>query len=173
MAEELAAKGKNLLLVARSENLLEEVSADFKKRYGIAVQHLTLDLSDTGAAEKIKKWVVDNAFPIDILINNAGYGLWGRFDQLTLAEQQNMMQLNVTSLVELTYFILPILKKEKKIFYPECVKYHCIPVSTLHESVRCLKSFCPVLYKRAAVRIKKIQCFGKLPESGFYINQFY
>ena len=135
MAEVLAAKGKNLLLVARSANLLGEVAEDLKKRFNVDIRVLALDLSAVDAAGEIRKWCLDQKFKINILINNAGYGLWGKFEQLTLAEQQNMMQLNVTTLVELTYHLLPILKEEKQSYIlnvASTTAYQAVPCMSLY-----------------------------------------
>ena len=57
---------------------------------------------------------VVHAGSLDVVVNNAGYGLWGKFEELSLEEQLNMMQLNMQSLVSLTYELLPLLKEQKK-----------------------------------------------------------
>jgi short-subunit dehydrogenase len=111
---ELAKQKWNLLLVARSENELKEVAATLSNQYGIKTDFLAIDLSNQDAPEKVKNWCITNNYPVSILINNAGFGLWGWFENLGLKEQLNTMHLNMNSLVELTYQLLPILKQNKK-----------------------------------------------------------
>lgn len=116
MAISLAAKGYNLLLVARSESELKSLSADIESKYQVSVLYFAIDLSTAEAAGKVTTWCTSSVSDISILINNAGYGLWGKFDQLDIKEQLNMLQLNINAVVELTYLLLPVLKKQKKAY---------------------------------------------------------
>jgi short-subunit dehydrogenase len=110
MATELAKRKHNLLLVARSGDLLKQIAQDLSQTYQVKVNYLALDLSQVNACDQIKSWCESNQYHVDILINNAGYGLWGWFEKLSLQEQKNMMQLNMNLLVELTYTMLPLLR---------------------------------------------------------------
>lgn len=116
MAHELARRQINLLLVARSEKALQELAATLRQQYGIQADSLAVDLSLPTAASQVSQWCFDKGYPVFILINNAGYGLWGRFDQLALSEQRNLMQLNMQTPVDLTYELLPLLKKQPKAY---------------------------------------------------------
>ena len=102
----LAKKGYKLVLIARSEAELKlltgEISTD--------ALHFAIDLSEPGAAKKVADFC--NDIPVSILINNAGYGLWGNFDEVDIQQQLNMLQLNINAVVELTYYLLPKLKKQ-------------------------------------------------------------
>ncbi len=111
IAVELAKRKYNLLLIARSGDVLKQVSEELAQQYQIKVAYLAIDLSALNAAEQIKTWCETNKYEVSILINNAGYGLWGWFEKMSLQEQLNMMQLNMNVLVELSYKILPILQK--------------------------------------------------------------
>ncbi|MFY7786599.1 MAG: SDR family NAD(P)-dependent oxidoreductase [Thermoflexibacteraceae bacterium] len=110
MAEELAARQYNLVLVARSAQELQNLAKELTEKYKVNVLYYPADLSVPNVATQIRDWCVDNKLDISILINNAGYGLWGWFDKLTLDEQRNMMQLNMTAVVDITYLLLPILQ---------------------------------------------------------------
>ncbi|HEY5371006.1 MAG TPA: SDR family oxidoreductase [Hanamia sp.] len=114
MAEDLAKRKYNLLLVARSENLLKVLAQEINQQYHVDVKWLALDLSETDAPAKVKNWVAQNNFPVSVLINNAGYGLWGNFHELTLEDQNNMLRLNVLSLVDLTWLMIPVLLSQPK-----------------------------------------------------------
>jgi short-subunit dehydrogenase len=106
MAVLLAQKGYGLLLVSRSEAELKQLAEEL----GTEALYLAIDLSQPGAAQKIADWC--SSYPVSILINNAGYGAWGEFNELELNSQINMLQLNINALVELTHFLLPRLKQQ-------------------------------------------------------------
>ena len=114
IAESLAKRKYNVLLVARSEKLLRELAKDIREKYEVDTQWLALDLSEPTAAADVKNWVSHNNFQVSILINNAGYGLWGNFHELTLDDQNNMLRLNVFTLVDLTYLMIPVLMLQPK-----------------------------------------------------------
>lgn len=107
IAQELAARKHDLLLVARSAEMLEQVSRELSEKYGVKTVFLAIDLSSPDAAEKVYGWCTENSYTIDILVNNAGYGLSGTFDKYTSAENLNMLQLNIVVLVALTQLFLP------------------------------------------------------------------
>lgn len=114
MAAELALRKVNLLLVARSGELLEEIARDLAGRYGIEAHFLAIDLSDPAAPQKINGWIGENGYPINILINNAGYGLSGPFTSYTAEENRDMMQVNMQVPVALSHLLIPELKKHPK-----------------------------------------------------------
>jgi len=114
IAEDLAKRKYNILLVARSEKLLQSLSDEMSQKYNVDVKWLSLDLSEPTAALDLKNWVTKNNFPVSILVNNAGYGLWGNFHELALEEQNNMLRVNVFSLVDLTWLMIPVLMLQPK-----------------------------------------------------------
>ncbi len=116
IAECLAKRKYDLLLVARSENLLQQVAKEINDKYKVDVKWLSLDLSRLDSASQVKNWVVQNNFSVSVLVNNAGYGLWGNFHELSLEEQNDMVQLNVGTLINLTYLMIPVLQKEPKAY---------------------------------------------------------
>lgn len=107
MALCLAHRNYNLLLVARSQPLLEELARDLSSRYGVQVRVLVKDLAVAGAAREITDWVDQNQYPVTVLINNAGYGLWGNFDQISWEQQEEMLRVNVLFVLELTHRMIP------------------------------------------------------------------
>jgi short-subunit dehydrogenase len=111
----ILAKGKHdVLLIARSAKELNNLAGDLKKEFGIKALVLPIDLSTAESAKTVGVFIVEQRIDIDILINNAGYGVWGAFDALKLDEQLNMMQLNMQTLVALTHTLLPFLQKNKQ-----------------------------------------------------------
>jgi short-subunit dehydrogenase len=107
----LASKGTHLILVARSEGKLEEISQDIKGKFAVNVSVYRSDLGQVGAAKVLYDQLKADDQPVDLLVNNAGFGKWGDFEEFSLAEYQNMVQLNVTSLMDLCYLFFEDLKK--------------------------------------------------------------
>jgi uncharacterized protein len=112
IALELASRKTNLILVARNEELLRSLSENIQKEYGVSCHYLSIDLSAPHAPREVYEWCRTNTYDVNILVNNAGYGLSGAFDKYSLEEHQNMMQLNMNVVVEMTYYFLPDLKKQ-------------------------------------------------------------
>jgi hypothetical protein len=116
IAFELAGRGFGILLVARNEDLLKQVANEIAVNHNTPVHFFAIDLTEASAPQKIVEWINQNQFNVQILVNNAGYGLSGSFEKYSLAEQVNMMQLNMHVPVALTHLLLPILKKQDKSF---------------------------------------------------------
>jgi uncharacterized protein len=116
IALELASRKTDLLLVARNEELLRSLCESIHKEYGVICHYLSLDLSSLHAPQHVYNWCRTNGYDVNILVNNAGYGLSGAFDKYSLDEHQNMMQLNMNVVVELTYHFLPDLKKHSQAY---------------------------------------------------------
>ncbi len=135
IATELAARKINLLLVARSEDLLSDLAVKLKNTYEVEVHYKTIDLSEASSAGAIRNWINEEQFTLSILVNNAGYGLWGYFEQLSLSDQQNMIRLNVDTLVGLTYELLPLLKQTKQSYIlnvASTAAYQAVPTISLY-----------------------------------------
>ncbi len=111
IAFELAKRKFNILLVARSEDLLKEIAEDISKQYGVQTGYMALDLSGAHAPQQLFDWCSTNNYSIEVLVNNAGYGLSGLFEKYTMEEHLAMMRLNMNTLVGLCHIFLPELKK--------------------------------------------------------------
>lgn len=112
IALELAARGYDLLLLARSEDLLKETALEIAAGSNISCQWLALDLSGDQAAERVYTHCKEHAFPVSVLVNNAGYGLSGSFEKYPMEAHADMLRLNIITLVSLTRLFLPDLKKQ-------------------------------------------------------------
>jgi len=112
-ARKLAARGHNLLLVARSEDKLITLCNELGRARSIRAQYVAIDLSEPEAPVRLFEETKTRDLQIDFLINNAGFGSMGDFAKLDLAHELNMIDLNVRALVELTHlFLVPM--REKK-----------------------------------------------------------
>lgn len=116
LAQQLALQKNNLLLVARSENVLQQLAEELASKNDIIVHFLAIDLANKNAAEKVHNWCLQNNYQVNILINNAGYGLSGIFDKYSAYDYEAMMQVNMNTVVALTYHILPMLKAQKQAY---------------------------------------------------------
>ncbi len=101
----LAKDGYSLFLVARDAVALGRVADEMRQAGSPEATNIPTDLGDRGAPERIVNQL-HGVIP-DILVNNAGFGQRGRFDELNLGDQLEMIQVNVTALVELTGRLLP------------------------------------------------------------------
>jgi short-subunit dehydrogenase len=106
-AHRLAQEKVNLFLVARSGDKLQQLAEQLSETHGVQVEFLAQDLSDLAATDRVFEQIQALAWPIDLLINNAGFGDYGAFAQSDRHKQLNMMQLNILALVDLTYQFLP------------------------------------------------------------------
>lgn len=113
-AQELASRKKDLLLVARSGSQLAALKEELEKQYGVKVDFLSKDLSLPGAAQEVLQWCREKNYSVDVLINNAGYGLSGPFEKHALTDHLNMMKLNMDTVVEMAYLFLPLLKAQPR-----------------------------------------------------------
>lgn len=110
IAEELGKRKYNLLLVARSETELQTLASQLASSYSVATDFLAIDLALSEAADKVVEWCKHKGYSLSILVNNAGYGTWGKFEMLDLNSQLDMLHLNMLTLVKLTHNFLPKLK---------------------------------------------------------------
>jgi short-subunit dehydrogenase len=110
-----ASRGLNLLLVSNDSGCLEAVCNEIKSK-GLACECLALDLTEDSAPLQLYQWVIDNKFKVNMLVNNVGIGKGGTFASMDISDMQYMMKLNNNVLVELTYRLLPELKKHPQSF---------------------------------------------------------
>ena len=89
-ANQLAARGHDLVLVARDAGRLATTAEELRGRHGVQVETLAADLSDRSALQRVADRVADPARPVDVLVNNAGFGLKQRFADGDLAAHEQM-----------------------------------------------------------------------------------
>ena len=106
-ARELADRGKNVLLVARSGDRLKSIATELRTAQQILAEPLPMDLSEPGAGERLARLVGQRGFAIDLLINNAGFGARGKYWELPLDKQTAMTRLQIEAMMELTFHLLP------------------------------------------------------------------
>jgi len=102
-ARALAERGTDLVVVARDQARLRTLEADVLDSHGITCEVLAADLTDPAALEAVAQRLASDTEPIDLLVNNAGFGTSGRFVELPLAGERNEIELNVVALHRLTH----------------------------------------------------------------------
>ena len=107
LADVFAGHGHDLILVARNREKLQARAMDFEKRHHVKVAWFTEDLTDPAGPARVHRTVSAEGLKVEHLVNNAGVGLYGQFVNTDLDAELKMIQLNVTSLVELTKRFLP------------------------------------------------------------------
>jgi len=113
LAKIMAEHGNNLILVARRINLLQDLKVSLEEKHGIKVEIRAVDLSISGEAKALYEFCQSRGLQVEYLINNAGYGDYGRFDTSKLDTYRNMLQLNVIALTELTGLFVNDMKLRK------------------------------------------------------------
>jgi uncharacterized protein len=103
-SHKFAQAGHNVVLVARSEDKLLSLATELEGKYNIKAHTIKADLAETGAARFIYEQVTSKDIVVDILINNAGFGLFGEFEQTALEKEVDMIQVNITALTELSKY---------------------------------------------------------------------
>ena len=110
LARVFAEDGHDVVLVARSEAKLRELAAELSSKHGVAATVIVADLSQPDAA----RHVFAAAPPVDVLVNNAGHGITGKFAETALATELDMIQVNITALTHLTKLFLPQMLERKR-----------------------------------------------------------
>ncbi len=106
IAKQLAAKNNELTIIARRKDKLEEVVASLA---GKGHRSIVADLSKKEDVDALKADIELHKY--DVFVNNAGFGMYGRFTEMPLAEQEKMMSLNINAVTVLSYFYLSNAKK--------------------------------------------------------------
>lgn len=105
-ANQLAAKGYDLVLVARDEERLKALASEVEREYDVETEVLAADLSDRQQLARVERRVADPDQPVDLLVNNAGFGLKKPFLENTVDEEQQMLDVLVTAVLRLSHAAL-------------------------------------------------------------------
>jgi uncharacterized protein len=105
-ARQLASRGDDLVLVARDTARLEEVAADLRSTYGVQVEVLPADLTDPAQLATVEARLADRAHPVDLLVNNAGFGLKRGFLDNDIETEQRQQDVLVRAVLRLSHAAL-------------------------------------------------------------------
>lgn len=109
LAVELAAGGTNVVLTARRRDRHEELARELATKYDIRTEICTADLARSSGPEEIFAFTKGKGIDVELLVNNAGFGVYGDFAGMDLARILGMVQVNVAAVVHLTHLYLPLM----------------------------------------------------------------
>jgi short-subunit dehydrogenase len=141
-ARALAARDRNLVLVARSEDKLEALAAELRRRHSVEVEPVAMDMSGAtgeGPSTRLAPLLSERRLGIDLLVNNAGFGARGEFWKLPLARQSEMLRLNIQALVELTHLLLPAMVAQRRggiINVSSTAGFQPVPYTTIYAATK-------------------------------------
>ena len=107
LAAQLAAGGTNLILTARRRERLETLASRLSEHHGVRIEVFPADLTLPVAPEQLFAFTENRHIVVDLLVNNAGFGRYGRFANSDRTRQLAMVQVNVAAIVALTHLYLP------------------------------------------------------------------
>jgi short-subunit dehydrogenase len=107
LAKCFAAEKSNLILTARNRDALEKLADELRREHSIKVEVIVADLSLPESPQKLHSETKGRGLNVDVLVNNAGFGLHGAFAELPLKRQMEIVQVNISALVEMTGLFLP------------------------------------------------------------------
>ena len=114
LAKCFAEDGYDLVIVSRNREKLNQIAETFRQKYGIGVTVLAKDLFRPNAPSEIFIELHEKSIPVDVLVNNAGFGMYGYFADLGLPRQMDTIQLNIATLTHLTKLFLPAMIERRK-----------------------------------------------------------
>lgn len=112
-AELLAQKGYALVLTARRGDRLDELAAALRQRHGVETHTIVADLAAPDASSRIVAELQQRQLTIDVLVNNAGYGVPGSYVNVAWPDHARFMQVMVTAVLDLTYRLLPAMLERR------------------------------------------------------------
>jgi len=171
-ARALAERDYNLVLVARSAEPLHALANELRRSTPVSVIAIQADLSFPGAAQVLTEHLSKGEIPIELLVNNAGFGLRGEFRGLSIRRQLEMLRLNNEAIVELTYSLLPrMLERRQKgiINISSTAGFQPIPFASVYSATKAfLTAFSLALeqeLRSAGVSVVTV-CPGRLHKNG-------
>lgn len=169
----LAARGMDLVLVARSEGKLRALAAELSGAHGIRAEVLATDLSRPDAPRQLHAACEARGLPVDLLINNAGFGSYGPFDSHPFEREHEQVMLNVTALVDLTRLFLPAMLARGAggvINVASTAGFHPVPYMAVYAATKAfVLSFTESLWAETRERGVRVVALNPGPvETGFF-----
>ncbi|MEA2309955.1 MAG: uncharacterized protein QOI65_2241 [Thermoleophilaceae bacterium] len=107
IARELAKRGRGVTLTARRKDRLEELAKELTERHGVRAESVACDLSSPAARRRMVQTIADRGLEVEVLVNNAGFGSAGRFQELDADAELRMVRTNVEAVVDLCSSYVP------------------------------------------------------------------
>lgn len=139
IAAQLAERNYQLLLVDLDAAALTTTATELSAQYHVNVHTLHQDLSHPDALKNVTAWTSAWHDELQVVVNNAGYGINGAFEQLTLAEQFNIIDVNIKAQVGLSYAYIPVLRKFPKAYLlnlASTTAYQTVPYLNIYAATK-------------------------------------
>ena len=140
-ARELAARGFDLILVARREDRLRELAAEIERERDAHVEVIVADLALDAERERVAQTALGLSKPVEVLINNAGLGLYGRFEAIPWAKEKQMLDVDVDAVVHLTKLLTPAMVARGKGYVLNIASTGAYQPTPLYTSYAAAKAF--------------------------------
>ncbi|MGA7377613.1 MAG: SDR family oxidoreductase, partial [Candidatus Sulfotelmatobacter sp.] len=114
LAKLFAKDHYNLVLVARSSDKLNQVASQLRQQFGLNVEAMALDLAEDQSVKMLFEHLKGEKLEVDVLVNNAGFGVFGEFAEMPEEEILGQVQLNVVALTHLTRLFLPAMIERRQ-----------------------------------------------------------
>jgi len=114
IARELAKRGRGVTLTARRKERLTELASELSERHGVRAEVVACDLSSAAARRRMMKTIADRGLDVEVLVNNAGYGSAGRFQELDGEAEVGMVRTNVEAVVDLCAAYVPAMVERRR-----------------------------------------------------------
>lgn len=138
IARELATRAYSLLLIDADESGLQETVFHLQNSFrNLDIQGLAFDLSRLDRFSEILHWTGTYHQSLEVVVNNAGFGLNGSFETLDLDEQLQIIDVNLKALIKLTYLYLPVLEGETRKYIlnvASTAAYQAVPYFTVYSA---------------------------------------
>ena len=175
IAEQLAALGFDLLLIARSADLLEQVAKEISQYTNKNCLWLAVDLSEDQAAESVFEYCNKNQLVVSVLVNNAGYGLSGRFEKYSIQEHTDMLRVNIITLTKLTRLFLPSMLKQPAAYIlniGSSASYQAVPLLSAYAASKAyVLNFSRGLYRELKNTSVSVTCICPGPTDTNFVNR--
>ena len=139
LAKQLAAGGANLILTARRRDRLEALGSELSSKHGIAIEIFPADLAKPNAPGEIFAFTEGRRIIVQLLVNNAGFGAYGRFQEVALEKLLEMVQVNVAAVVQLTHLYLPQMVQRRSgdiMIVASCAGFQAVPYITTYAATK-------------------------------------
>jgi len=138
-ARALAAQQRNLVLVARSRDKLESLASELRTAHHVEVVPIEFDLAQPRAGKLLAEELSRRGLRVDLLVNNAGFGMQGQLWKLDLDRQIEMINLHTAAVVELTHLLLPPMIEEQRgaiVNISSMAGFQSLPYATLYSATK-------------------------------------
>ncbi|MFZ0035803.1 MAG: SDR family oxidoreductase [Candidatus Acidiferrales bacterium] len=139
LAKILAAGGTNLVLTARRRDRLEQLSSELSAKHRVRIEIVPADLARPGAPGEIHAFTTNKGIHVDLLINNAGFGVYGHFRTSESIRQLEMVQVNCAAVVNLTHLYLPAMVEKRSgdiLILASTASYQAVPYISVYAATK-------------------------------------